>query len=351
MRWFSQEGMGPAATALVVLLAVAVLLRLTWRRILVRGRETGGLNRWLAETTATPVFLLILAGGAQVITGRLGALSPFREWGVTAYLTGTAYILTVLSATWVAYGLLKGFSEWYLATVAPKTESKLEAELVPAIRRVAKLLLVFVAATVVLGHYDVRLTALLGAAGVASLAVALAAQETIANMIAGFTIMVDRPFRLGDRVELSDGRIGDVHEIGLRSTKILSFDNTLYIIPNAELAKSSVINHSYPSGRVNVRQRLSVPYGCDVALVKQILAETCSAHPLALPDPPPQAFLSELGETSLVVRFNFWLEDYRNRQEAADQINMAIYARLEREGIRVSLPREVRLISSQTEGS
>ncbi|MBI3697201.1 MAG: mechanosensitive ion channel [Acidobacteria bacterium] len=321
--------------ALILVLGVAILLRLAWRKLFVRGRETSRLGRWLAESTGTPVFLLILAVGAQVIVGRLALLPPLRDLSMTPYLTGGAYVLTVLCLTWVAYGLVKGTSEWYLSHFAPQNGSKLDAELIPAFRRLAKLLLIFFALTVILDHYDVKLTAILGAAGLASLAVALAAQDTLANMIAGFTIMIDRPFRLGDRIELANGRTGDVHEIGLRSTRILSPDHTVYIIPNSELAKSSVINHSYPSDRVKVRQKIAVAWGSDAAVVKQILVEACRAHPLVLPDPPPSASLSELGDQGLQVSFHFWLADYRTRGQVVDETNMVIYERLREAGVRL----------------
>ncbi|MBI3666523.1 MAG: mechanosensitive ion channel [Acidobacteria bacterium] len=334
-----------AVVTLAVVLGVAVSLRLLWRKLFLRGREAR-MGTWLAEHTATPVFLLILAIGAQVIFSRLSKLPRLRGLAVTPYIAGATYIFTVASVTWVAYGLLKGISEWYLARIAPQTGSKLDTELVPAVQRVAKVLLIFIAATVVLEHYNVRFTALLGAAGVASLAVALAAQETIANMIAGFTIMIDRPFRLGDRIELANGRIGDVHEIGLRSTRILSLDQTVYIIPNSELAKSTTVNYSYPDNRLNVRQKIGVAYGSDPALVKRLLVEICRSHPMVLTEPAPQAFLSGFGESALQVNFNFWIGDFRQQGKVLDEILSEIYRRFEKEGISIPPPQmEVRLMA------
>ena len=338
------DGLVSAAVSLAVVLAAAVALRLAWGRLLAGGRGGSRWQKWLAESTATPVFLLVVAAGAQGILARLAPLPPLRDLPLTPYLTGAAYCFTVLSVTWVAYGALRGLTAWYFANVAPTAHAGLDLAVIPAVRRAIKLLLIFVAATVVLEHYNVKLTALLGAAGVASLAVALAAQETIANMIAGFTIILDRPFRLGDRLELSDGRIGDVHEIGLRTTRILSFDHTLYIIPNAELAKSSVTNHSYPDGRIKVRQTLSVAYGNDPGAVKRILVESCRAHRQVLADPPPEALVTQLGDAALQLGFHFWIADYRMRQQVVDEINTVICSRLEKEGIRRPLPREVRLV-------
>ncbi len=332
MRSVLRGGLEPVM-ALIILLA-AVLLRVLWRTLFVRGREPGRLQGWLATNTATPVFLLILAAGAQTIFARLAELPQLRGLLITPYLSGAMYILTVLSGAWVVYGLAKGVSDWYVAAVASRGAAALD-QVAPAFRLAVKVLLLFVVATVILDHYNFKITALLGAAGFASLVVALAAQDTFANMFAGFVLMMDRPFRVGDRIELSDGRVGDVQEIGLRSTRILSFDNTLYVIPNSELAKSRVINHSYPGDKINVRQRIALLYGNDLEKVKKTVVEACRAHPLVLREPPPQALVSDWSDNFIYVSFNFWIADYRTRPQVVDELNTAIYSRLVQEGIRM----------------
>jgi len=88
----------------------------------------------------------------------------------------------------------------------------------------------------ILHYFEKDVSSIIVSLGVGSLAVALAAKDTLANMISGFMIMTDRPFRIGDRIMLESGEKGDVYDIGLRSTKILTFDNTL-ISPEGGLFK------------------------------------------------------------------------------------------------------------------
>ena len=326
------DGMLGPLVALVLLVAVAGLVRLLWSRLLVRRRAPALLGRWLAQSTATPVFLLILAVGTQLILTQLPGLR------VSPSLNAAAYLLIVASGTWVAYGLVKGVAAWYLSRIAPQGPGKPDAELVLLFRRVAQVLLLFTALTVILEHYNFKLTALLGVAGVASLAAALAAQDTLANMIAGFTIMLDRPFRLGDRVELSGGRLGDVYEIGLRSSRLLAPDHTVHIIPNAELAKSSIVNHSYPDERISIRQKLTIAYGNDLGQVKQMVVGICRAHPGVLAEPEPRALVTELGEQAVQVMFAFWIADHRQKGPVLDEIQSAIYERFARGEIRAPTP-------------
>jgi MscS family membrane protein len=346
------DGIVGPVIALLILVASAVALRLLWGQLLVRRRRPGLLGRWLAERTATPVFLLVLAAGIRMIVGELGAVPQFRRLSFSRYLDSGTYLLTVAAATWAAYVLLRALSEWYLTRMAPQTGGKVETELLPLIRRLAQVLLLFTAATIILDHYDVKLTALLGVAGVASLAAALAAQDTLANMIAGFTIMIDRPFRVGDRVELPGGRVGDVFEIGLRSTRILSPDHTVHIIPNAELAKSALINHSYPDQRINVRQRLVLAYGNDLGKAKRIALEACRLHPLVLSDPAPGVYTAEMAEHTVLVNFNFWIADHRQKGPVLDEVLSSIYERFEQEGIRAPAQRmEVSLTPVEAPGA
>ena len=330
----------PHLVALAAVLAVAITLRLAWRTLLVRGGEPGRIDRWLAEYTGTPTFLLIVAIGTQVIFGHVAEIPEVAPLAITRYISGGTYVFTVLASTWVVYALVRGITEWYLGRFAGHAVG-IDTQVVPALRLTAKVLLIFVAATIILGHFDVQITALLGAAGFASLVFALAAQATVANIIAGFTILMDRPFRSGDRIEIVDGRTGDVQEIGLRSTKILSTDYTLLIVPNAELAKSSIINYSYPTNRLNVHQKLAVPYGADVDRVKQILLDVLSSNPLVLNDPAPNAILAGLGNAALQVNFNFWIADFRTQGQVTDEINRALYAQLTQAGVPLPAPTEI----------
>ena len=102
---------------------------------------------------------------------------------------------------------------------------------------------------VILPFFGVNISALVAALGVSSLAIALAAQDTIANIIAGFMIMIDRPFRIGDEIKLSSGDVVKVLDIGVRRSKFISQDEAIVIIPNLELSKSKIVNYSYGKER------------------------------------------------------------------------------------------------------
>jgi len=331
------------ALASSVLLTIAWVIGLLWNRMIIPFtlRTDTELDGYLANAALKPLQAVVVVSGVLQVFSYLKQSGRIADHAFHPYIQGLLMAGSVLVITWLVSRILEAVLQWYLESIGKETGARLDQHLMPLLRRILRMALFFVAATIILGFYDVKITALLGAAGVASLAVALAAQETVANMIGGFTIMIDRPFRVGDRIAMPNGTTGDVREIGMRSTKVLTFDRTLVIIPNAELVKQVITNHSYPDPKVCVRQTLGVAYGSDMEKVKRILLEIISANPKVLRDPGPWVFFAEFGDSSLNLKMGFDVGNYAVRAEVLDEINMAINKRFEAEKIDIPFPQRV----------
>ena len=334
---------------ILLLAGVALASRLIawlWRNVFrkIALKTPTKLDLMLFEATEKPVSFLVLIVGFYFVLRRLSIL--FTDSGCSRLVSEAFYVLMVFVVTYFVYAVMRALADWYILEVASRTETKWDDEFVPLFKRLIKIVIIFIAATVVLSHFKVNIAGFVATAGIASLAVALAAQETLANTISGFIILIDRPFRVGDRIELSSGEMGDVQEIGLRSTKILSFDNTIIVVPNSEIAKSRLVNYGYPDAKVKVRQTISVAYGSDMVKVKKILIEICSQHRDILKDPLPSAYFSEFGESSLNILLIYWVSDYRDKFRIVDEVNMEIKERFEREKIEIPFPqRDIHLRS------
>jgi small-conductance mechanosensitive channel len=194
-------------------------------------------------------------------------------------------------------------------------------------------------AIVVLGRFDVEVSGLVTTLGIGSLAVALAAQAALSDTISGFMIMFDRPFRIGDRIEIQDlNTWGDVVDIGLRSTRIRTRDNRMVIVPNSLIGKSLVVNHSYPSTQYRIQIELGVAYDSDIELARKTIIDAVSGVEGVLQDQRVEALLLQFGDSALIFRVRWWIESYVDTRRMFDKVNTAMYQALIEAGINMPFP-------------
>jgi len=157
------------------------------------------------------------------------------------------YIISIFIASiaFVVQRIAGAVFAWYKENVAHKTKTHLDDKLIPIFRRTLNVLIWVLTLLIILPFYGVNINALIAALGVSSLAIALAAQDTIANIIAGFLIMVDTPFREGDKIKLPSGEVVKSLDIGVRRSKFMAEDGSIIIVPNLNLSKSKIVNFTY----------------------------------------------------------------------------------------------------------
>jgi small-conductance mechanosensitive channel len=211
-------------------------------------------------------------------------------------------------------------------------------QMLPIAEKLAMLFLMGTALIVILKHFNYDIFSLVTALGIGSLAIGMAAKDTLAHMISGFTLMLDRPFRIGDRIQLAGGQIGDVLDIGLRSTKIKTLDNQQLIIPNSDLCNTILTNQAFPDQRAKGRINVGVAYGCDVERVKEILLATALEVESVLRDPAPEAYFVSFGDSALSMSLFFWVEEYGNLFTTTDKINTLIIRRFRENTIEIPFP-------------
>jgi len=188
------------------------------------------------------ILLLFLAGYSTYVIKIEHILKP----EIKKYLGNVIFTLfTFVIAFW--FQRLTGIAiTWYARRVAPRTKTCWDEEFIPLVRKGAKITIWIIIFIIVLARWGINISALIATLGVSSLAVALAAQDTIANIIAGFLIMIDRPFRIGDEIKLPSGEKVKVLDIGIRRSKFLNIeDNAIIIVPNLDLSKSKILNYTY----------------------------------------------------------------------------------------------------------
>jgi len=172
-------------------------------------------------------------------------LKPILPLSISKGIDVAIFTLMAIMVTLLIQRITSGLISWYSINVAEKTASRLDEELVPFLRRTASIIIWTFSILIILPFYGINTSALITVIGVGSLAISLAAKDTISNIIAGFLIMIDRPFRIDDKIKLPSGEVVKVIDIGIRRSKFQADDASVIIVPNLDLSKSKIINYTY----------------------------------------------------------------------------------------------------------
>ena len=221
---------------------------------------------------------------------------------------------------------------------AEKTKSTLDDELMPLFQKLSNIIVYFIGIMLLLKMWNIDITPLLASAGIMGFVIAFAAQDTLSHLFGGVSIYFDKPFRVGDRVQLESGEIGDVLEIGIRSTRIKTFDETVVILPNSKIANSKIINYNQPASKIKEKIKIGVAYGSDIDKVKKILLDIAENTEGVEKDPAPSVYFTEFLDFALEFVIVTWVDSPREKFAVKTKINEEIYRRFNKEGVQIPYP-------------
>ncbi|RLB51557.1 MAG: hypothetical protein DRI90_22850, partial [Deltaproteobacteria bacterium] len=228
--------------ALVLLMMTGLVVRKIIQAVV--ASRIKRLAKRLGQQWTIKIVDVIASPGATLVTAiilRLGYPQLRLPIGVSSALAATVRLLITISVVWAVYRCVDLLSA-KLTERAAKTESKLDDQLVPLLRKSLKVVVFIMGGLVVLQNLRFDVTTLLASVSIGTLAFGLAAKDTIANLFGSISIFVDSPFQIGDWIGV-DGMDGTVEEVGFRSTRIRTFYNSVLVIPNAKLANAKIDNY------------------------------------------------------------------------------------------------------------
>ncbi len=320
------------------LLVGTVLAGYVVRRLLFRA-----LHRW-AEKSSSKVDLVLeqSLGGPIMIWALILGIYYATEWlelpaRSTQLIEHTLLILGIISLTMMAARLAGNLVRHF-------GESAQGARPVTTLtQNLAQLFVVLVGCLILLYHFGVSITPILTAFGVGGLAVALALQDTLSNLFAGFYITVAGQVRLGDYIKLNTGEEGYVGDISWRSTTIRALSNNLIIIPNSKLAQAIVTNYYLPERRVSLGISVNVSYDSDPDQVERVMREEAksAAGTVAglLADPAPYVqLIPGFGESALNFTLGYSVREFTDQYGVQHELRKRILKRFRAEGIQMAYP-------------
>jgi small-conductance mechanosensitive channel len=196
---------------------------------------------------------------------------------------------------------------------------------------------------IILSVLGISITPLLTALGVGGLAVALALQDTLANLFAGIHILMEKSIRVGDFIRLETGQEGYVEDITWRTTRVRMLPNNIVVIPNSKLSQSVVTNYYLPEKRMSLLISIGVSYSSDPEKVEKVLVEEAKKAageiPGLLGDPEPFVrFIPGYGDSSLDFTLICQVQEFVDQYLAQHELRKRIFKRFKEEGIEIPFP-------------
>ena len=229
-------------------------------------------------------------------------------------------------------------------TMAHKTENKVDDIIFDLLAKFAGAIVFAIAICIALDLLGINIMPFIAGAGIAGIAIGFAAKDTLSNLIAGILLIIDRPFEIGDRIEVwsapaGSATWGDVIDIGLRATKIRTTDHIIIVIPNNEVMKRDIINYTLISEKIRVRINIGVAYDTDINKAKDIILRVAASVEWIAKDPAPKVVVKNFGESSVDLQLRVWIHDARRRMDTISYITDQVKDAFDQEGVEIPYPK------------
>lgn len=318
--------------SIIVAVLSIILIKIVTK--LVAKKTKTDLDDKLLEALQEPVSrLIIIAGlyfGIANLTLEGTTVDIILRIVITlGYLVVIQYVLHSIDI-FVKYGM---------KTLAAKTASQFDDEIIPIFHKVSIAVVWAFGLILILGIWGINVTPFIAGLGIAGLAISFAMQSTLSNVISGISLIMDKTYKVGDKIQLETGEIGLIHEITLRSTRLKTYNNEIIVIPNNSMASARIKNFTQPDARIRVVIPFSVEYGNKPENVMKIVKESIEKNmPGIMTDPPVRIVFLEMAEFSLNFEAWYWVDDYSVAYDKRIEGNELVYNTLSKNKIGIPFP-------------
>jgi len=282
------------------------------------------------KSISSIIFYFVLFMGMKVGLQHIEFKSPF-----VSNLIDTLIIIIFML---FFIRIIDNYAQQWLKEWKSKTKTTADERLIPLLQKMLKVVVVLLTLFFILTTWKVNITPLLTTAGIAGLAIGLAVKDSLANIVGGLQLVLDKTFKVGEKIQLESGEMGVIMDIGLRSTKLKTYDNEIIYIPNGFLANSRIKNFTQPDFSIRVNVKFGVVYGSDTDKVRQVVGEAIKAIDVVLKDPEPVVQFLEMSDFSLDFVARVWIQNFDQSYQTQRVMTDEIYKALNKAKIDIPFP-------------
>ncbi len=262
---------------------------------------------------------------------------PFSERMLTIS-SDIIYSFIIVAASFLIYGIINALFIVSWKKFTAHTESDIDDSLSSLVHGLLKAMFVVLTLIYILDVWGIEIGPFLAGLGIGGLAIAFALQSSLGNIFGGVSMILDKSVKMGDIVILDDGSAGTVQHVGIRSTKLVTFDNDVVVVPNGKLAESRIQNINQPDPKQRVVVPFSVAYGSDIDKVKKIVMAEIKKVNHFIKEPEPSVKFLEMADSGLNFKAYFYVDSFKYKYTALDEANTKIYNALNKNKIEIPFP-------------
>jgi small-conductance mechanosensitive channel len=250
-------------------------------------------------------------------------------------------LVYLVVATLTVWQLTDAAIDLYTRRIAAEGQVAAIERLRPVLRRWARILILLFSGLIALSIVQIGFSVPALLVLLIAVTLGFAARDTVADIIAGFSILLDEPFRVGDRIEVEgvEGWV-TVINIGLRSSVLRTRHSVEIIMPNSTISRNQVINYSYPDNRYRMQTHVGIAFGNDVERARQVIIDAVRQAQGVLEDKPVEALYVEVGDSDMIFRVRWWIDFRRDWERSYDRVHTALHKALKEAGIESPYPRQ-----------
>ncbi len=320
---------------LVITIIIAFLAKIILRQVVkpLAKKTKTKIDDLIIKSLSSIIFYIVFLIGLRVSVQNF----ELRE-NVQTVFEGIINTLLILAVSLLLLKIINSFAQQWMREWKFRTKTTADERLIPLFQKILKAIVIILAVIFIFNAWKVNISPLLATVGIAGLAIGLAVKDTLSNILGGLQLVLDKTFKVGDKVQLESGELGVILDIGLRSTKLKTYDNEVIYIPNGYLANAKIKNFTHPDVSIRVNVNFGVVYGSDTEKVQKVVIEAIKKIETVIEEPEPAVQFLKMSDFSLDFVARAWVKSYGEAYSTQLKMTDEIYNALNRANIGIPFP-------------